>query len=477
METYLITLIPYVILAVEILGIIAAVHAVSTARTSQGAIAWTVALVTFPWVTLILYAIFGRNRFNGYVNLRHAQSGATVHFLDRLRQEAEEKDVLPASMTAGQQTLVNLAQLPITRHNRCRLLVDGHTTFEQIFASMETAVRFVLVQFYIVHDDGLGRELKARMVRKAQEGIDVYFLYDEIGSHDLPQSYLSELRNAGVAVSAFHSTRGKANRFQINFRNHRKIVIVDGTVGYVGGHNVGDEYISAHEKFGAWRDTHVEVQGPGVLALQFAFIEDWCWATGAIPELDWTLQKAVEGGDEVLVIPSGPADRLETCGLMFLHAIHTARERIWIATPYFVPDDKILAAMKLAVLRGVDVRIIIPGKPDHRLMHLASFAHYDRLLPLGVRILRYSEGFMHQKVFLVDDECAAVGTANLDNRSFRLNFEVTLVNYHEPFVKEVEAMLLADMARSRAVKLEDYTGRSIFFKFAVKAVSLLEPIL
>jgi len=477
METYLIPLIPFVILAVEILGIIAAVHAVAKARTSQGAIAWAIALVTFPWITLILYAIFGRNKFNGYVTMRHAQSGATAHILEALRQEGAEKDVFPVSMTANQQTLVNLAQLPVTRHNRCRLLVDGKATFEQIFASMDAAARFVLVQFYIVRDDGLGRELKARMVRKAREGIDVYFLYDEIGSHDLPQSYLSELRNAGVAVSAFHSTRGKANRFQINFRNHRKIVIVDGTVGYVGGHNVGDEYISAHEKFGAWRDTHVEVRGPGVLALQFAFIEDWCWATGAIPELEWTLQKVVEGGDEVLVIPSGPADRLETCGLMFLHAIHTARERIWIATPYFVPDDKILAAMKLAVLRGVDVRIIIPGKPDHRLMHLASFVHYDRLLPLGVRILRYSEGFMHQKVFLVDDECAAVGTANLDNRSFRLNFEVTLVNYHEPFVREVEAMLLADMARSRAVKLEDYTGRSIFFKFAVKAVSLLEPVL
>ncbi len=477
METYLITMIPYVILAVEILGIVAAVHAVATVRTSQGAIAWAVALVTFPWITLILYAIFGRNRFNGYVTLRHAQSGATAHLLERLRQEGAEKDVFPASMTAGQHTLVNLAQLPVTRHNRCRLLVDGYTTFEQIFASMDMAARFVLVQFYIVRDDGLGRELKARMVRKALEGIAVYFLYDEIGSHDLPQSYLNELRSAGVAVSAFHSTRGKANRFQINFRNHRKIVIVDGIVGYVGGHNVGDEYISAHDKFGDWRDTHVEVKGPGVLALQFAFIEDWCWATGAIPELEWTLQRTAQEGDEVLVIPSGPADRLETCGLMFLHAIHTAKERIWIATPYFLPDDKILAAMTLAVLRGVDVRIILPGKPDHRLMHLASFAYYDRLLPLGVRIFRYSEGFMHQKVFLVDAECAAVGTANLDNRSFRLNFEVTLVNYHEPFVMEVEAMLLADMARSRAVKLEDYTGRSVFFKFAVKAVTLLEPIL
>jgi cardiolipin synthase len=245
----------------------------------------------------------------------------------------------------------------------------------------------------------------------------------------------------------------------------------------VGGHNVGDEYVSSHEKFGIWRDTHVEIEGPATMALQFAFIEDWYWATGTLPDLHWPLKKVAEGEDQVLVIPSGPADALETCGLMFLHAIHSARERVWIATPYFVPDDKLLAAMKLAVLRGVDVRVILPEKPDHRLMHLASFANYERLLPHGIRIFRYTEGFMHQKVFVVDDTCAAVGTANLDNRSFRLNFEVTLIDFHRPFVKQVEAMLAADLACSRPVTLDDYTRRSIFFKFAVKVVGLMEPIL
>lgn len=471
------TLISIVIVTVELVGIAAAVNAIATSRTSQSAIAWTVALVTLPWITLILYAIFGRNKFHGYVTLRHAQSEATAHLLERLQQEASAKDVIHTSFDTNQHAFVSLAQMPITRHNRCRLLVDGQTTFEHIFDCMEKAARFVLVQFYIVHDDPLGRELKKRMIQKVREGVDVYFLYDEIGSFDLPQSYIGELRHAGVAVSAFHSTKGRANRFQINFRNHRKIVIVDGVMGYVGGHNVGDEYVSSHPKFGAWRDTHVEIEGPATTALQFAFVEDWYWATGTHPDLEWPLEKVPDGKDEVLVIPSGPADALETCGLMFLHAIHSARERVWMATPYFVPDDKLLAAMKLAVLRGVDVRIILPEKPDHRLMHLASFANYERLLPVGIRIFRYTEGFMHQKVFLVDSECAGIGTANLDNRSFRLNFEVTLLNYHPSFAKQVEAMLVADMARCRKVKLEDYTRRSAFFRFAVKAVGLLEPIL
>ena len=472
-----ITFISLVIVAVELLGMIAAVHAIATARTPQSAIAWAVALVTLPWITLILYAIFGRNKFNGYVTLRNAKSVATADLLQQLKQETSEKEILSTSLTASQNTLTSLAQLPISRYNRCRLLVDGRATFQRIFDSIEKAADFVLVQFYIVRDDNLGRELKKRMIQKAREGVDVYFLYDEIGSFELPHRYLSELRNAGVIVSAFHSTRGKANRFQINFRNHRKIVVVDGTLGYVGGHNVGDEYISGHERYGDWRDTHVEIRGPGTIALQFSFIEDWHWATGAIPELRWPIETIGEGRDRVLVIPSGPADKLETCGLMFLHAIHTAKERFWIASPYFIPDEKLLAAMKLAVLRGVDVRIILPEKPDHLLAYLASFDNYERLLPLGIRIFRYTRGFMHQKVFLVDGEYAAVGTANLDNRSFRLNFEVTLINYHKPFVQEVEAMLRADMARSRAVELNDYTSRSFLFKVAVKAVSLLEPIL
>ncbi|WP_054029635.1 cardiolipin synthase [Desulfatitalea tepidiphila] len=466
-----------VILVFEIAGLCAAVHAIATARTSQSAIAWAIALVTFPWITLILYAILGRNKFNGYVTLRHAKSGATAHLSDRLFQEASQKDVIPAELTASQETLVRLAQTPVTRYNQCRLLSDGGRAFARIFASIDHAAAFVLVQFYIVRDDRLGRDLKTRLIDKARSGVKVYFLYDEIGSYDLPQNYLIELRRAGVAVSAFHSTRGKANRFQLNFRNHRKIVIVDGVVGYVGGNNVGDEYVSAQGKWGAWRDTHVEVHGPAILALQFAFAEDWCWATGAMPELNWQVQPTDGGNQEVLVLPSGPADQLETCGLMFVRAINDARWRLWMATPYFIPDEKVLAALKLAALRGVDIRIILPERPDHRMMHLASFAYYEKLLPLGIRIYRYTQGFMHQKVFVVDDTYAAIGTANLDNRSFRLNFEVTLINFHPAFVGEVEEMLMADIVHSRMVTMRAFERRSVFFKFAVKAVSLLEPIL
>lgn len=471
------TIIAIVVLLVELLGIIAAVHAVMNARTSQGAIAWGISLVTFPWVALILYAIFGRNKFKGYVSLRNSQNELIQHVIDACQTEAIEKKLIREELSTSEMALTRLANLPITQFNKSWLLVDGKETFRSIFDSIESAKEYILVQFFIIKDDELGRELKARLIQKARKNIRVYFLYDEIGSYKLPETYIREMQGEGIVISAFHTTKGKANHFQLNFRNHRKIVVIDGKTAYVGGHNVGDEYVSKHTKFGPWRDTHVKVEGPVVKMIQYCFIQDWYWATTHIPDLSWELQKAETGCEDTLIVASGPADPLETCSLMFVHAIHMASERIWIASPYFVPDGQVLSALKLAALRGVDVRILIPEKPDHRTVYLASFSYYEDTLPLGIKLYRYTDGFMHQKVFIVDSTCAAVGTANLDNRSFRLNFELTLLNYDSSFIKRVEDMLNEDFSRSRTVELTDYTQRSFFFKLVVRSARLLAPIL
>ena len=471
------TIIAIVFPLVELLGIAAAVHAVMYARTSQGAIAWAISLVTFPWLALALYAIFGRNKFHGYVLLRTAKNSDIHHYIEKIQTEAADRGLVRENLPLSKVALSRLAEMPTTRYNKTRLLIDGRETFRRIFEGIESAQRYILIQFFIVKDDAIGRELQSKLIQKAQEKVKVYFLYDEIGSHKLPQSYLRDMQIAGVTTSAFHSTKGKANRFQLNFRNHRKIVVVDGKTAYIGGHNVGDEYLGQHPKFAPWRDTHVSVEGPAVQAIQFCFVEDWYWATKNIPELTWELNKAADGQEDALVIASGPADRLETCGLMFVQAINAANERIWIASPYFVPDLQTISALKLAALRGVDVRILLPEKPDHRTVHLASFTYYQSTLPLGIKLYRYTAGFMHQKVFLVDSCCAAVGTANLDNRSFRLNFEITLLNYDPAFVKAVDTMLTDDFSRSRPVSVEDYTQRSFFFKLAARSAGLLAPIL
>jgi cardiolipin synthase A/B len=473
----LITVFAIAVLLVEILGIVTAVHAVMNARTSQGATAWAIALVALPFVTLGLYAVFGRNKFQGYVSMRSRRDAVIHHLNDTLQAEAHSKNLTRQRLSKADSALVGLAGMPILGFNQSRLLINGQETFDHLFEDIAAARSYILVQFYIVTDDHLGRRLKNRLIQKAQAGVNIYFLYDEIGSYQLPGRYLQEMQRAGIHVSAFHSTRGKTNHFQLNFRNHRKIVVIDGDTAYVGGHNVGDAYLSRAPRFGQWRDTHVKIKGPVAKAVQFCFIEDWHWATSRIPDLDWQLTPSPGGTEEALVMASGPADTLETCGLMFVQVINMAKERIWIASPYFVPDLQVLSALKLAVLRGVDVRILLPKKPDHRTVHLASFSYYPNTLPVGIKLYRYAAGFLHQKVFLVDQSCAAVGTANLDNRSFRLNFELTLLNYDATFVGAVADMLDEDFNHSRLVKLEDYTDRPFIFKLAVRSARLLAPIL
>ena len=470
-------IIAIVVPLVELLGILTAVHAVMNARTSQGAIAWAISLVTFPWLALVLYAIFGRNKFNGYVLLRSSKDQDIHHFIEKIEAEAAAKKLIREELSDSERALTRLADMPVTRYNKSRLLIDGHETFPCIFEGIESAKQYILVQFFIVKDSAVGRELQSKLIQKARENVKVYFLYDEIGSHKLPQSYMRDMQIAGIVTSAFHTTKGKTNRFQLNFRNHRKIVVVDGKVAYVGGHNVGDEYLGKHPKFGAWRDTHLKIEGPAVQGIQFCFVEDWYWATKGIPELNWEPCRTVDGRENALVVASGPADRLETCGLMFVQAINEARERVWIASPYFVPDMQILSALKLAALRGVDVRILLPEKADHRTVYLASFSYYKNTLPLGIKIYRYTAGFMHQKVFLIDSRCAAVGTANLDNRSFRLNFEITILNYESLFIRAVETMLSNDFARSQPAAMDDYIRRPFLFRLAVRSASLLAPIL
>lgn len=460
------------VLLVEILGVLAAVHAVMNVRTSQGAAAWAIALVTLPFITLGLYAVFGRNKFQGYVSMRNRQDAAIHHLNDTLQVEAENKNLTRKPVSKANAALVTLADMPILGFNQSQLLINGQETFDHLFQDMAAARSYILMQFYIVTDDHLGRRLKDSLIQKAQDGISIFFLYDEIGSYQLPGSFLREMQQAGINVTAFHSTRGKTNHFQINFRNHRKIVVIDGDIAYVGGHNVGDVYLSQQ-----WRDTHVKIKGPIAKAIQFCFVEDWHWATSRVPDLNWKLTPFPGGSEEALVVASGPADTLETCGLMFVQVINMAEERIWIASPYFVPDLQVLSALKLAVLRGVDVRILLPEKPDHLIVHLASFSYYPNILPVGISLYRYTAGFLHQKVFLVDHECAAVGTANLDNRSFRLNFELTLLNYDPGFVGAVADMLEKDFNHSRPVKLEDYTERSFIFRLAVRSARLLAPIL
>jgi len=458
-------------------GLLSSLDALMSSRTAQGSIAWIVSLNTFPYVAVPAYWVFGRGRFQGYVISRQ-ETDHELFSKHQLKASGVEEYILYTERERGSlQAVERLAKMPFLRGNQAELLIDGQATFDSIFAGIAAAKDYVLVQFYIVRDDTLGRQLQQLLIDKARQGVAVYFLYDEIGSYRLPHRYIAALTAAGVLVRPFHSTKGPGNRFQLNFRNHRKIVISDGQYGWLGGLNVGDEYLGADPRFGAWRDTHLKITGPAVLALQLSFVEDWYWSSETIPTLSWQALAAEQGDKPILILPSGPADRFETASLLIQHALHSAKHRIWIASPYFVPDEGTLAALKLAALRGVDVRILIPEKTDNLLVTQAAYAFIRPLLDAGVRIYRYQHGFLHAKSFLVDEQLSAVGTVNLDNRSFRLNFEITALILDTEFTGQLEQQFLLDFSHSRQMSWSETTTRHWWQRAVSRAAHLMAPVL
>lgn len=296
-------------------------------------------LITLPIVSIPLYVVFDRNRFQGYIIARRNKNEDFAELTSSLKERHlrgnwnfPERDLTPY------KALTELARMPFIGGNSAELLINGRITFEVIFEGIRNAREYILVQFFIVNEDELGRELQSLLIQKAREGVRIYFLYDPVGSIRLSASYIREMAIEEIEVRPFQGTAEKRSRFQINLRNHRKIVLIDGHTAYVGGHNVGDDYLGKHPKLTPWRDTHVKVTGPSVLEVQMSLVEDWYWATHSIPQLSWEPGFSKNGSVRTLVVPSGPADDLETCSLMFTHLINSARNRIWIVSPYFVPD-------------------------------------------------------------------------------------------------------------------------------------------
>jgi cardiolipin synthase len=466
-----------IVAAFYIAGIIFAIEAAMKVRTPQGAIAWSVSLVSFPFVAVPAYLVLGRSKFEGMAEAFEERRDEFESILKDIQQQLDPWELPPGEGPSWHAAMTRLSGLQLTRGNGVELLVNGDATFDSILDGITRAEQYILFQFYMIHDDGLGRRVKQALIERAQAGVRVYVLYDEIGSKGLPMQYVNDLRAAGVEVSSFKPTQGARNRFQLNFRNHRKMVVVDGKAAWVGGHNVGDEYLGLDPEFSPWRDTHVRLEGPVVQQLQMAILGDWYWATRGTPEVNWTPQPAIESDVTAMIFPFGPVGEFESASLFFTAALNNARQRIWLSAPYFVPDSSVMKALQLAALRGVDVRIITTGKGDSLPVYLAAFHYIEKLRGLGIKFYAYKPGFLHEKVMLVDNELSTVGTPNFDNRSFRLNFEVTAVIVDDRFASEMEAMFEADFAHAETIDADSLSEKPLWWRIGVQLSRLAAPVL
>ena len=451
-----------------------AVNEILRSRTSQGSIAWLLSLALLPFPTTLFYLVFGLKLFDDYAE-------GQTHSARVLRRVRNSKlPVLDEHSSDEWPVLTNVSQIPFLKGNDAELLIDGDATFRSIFEGIRRAEKFVLLQFYIIHDDRIGKEFADLLIERAKAGVKIFLLYDDVGCFWLPRRYKMRLRKAGVNALSFNHRHRFLRLFgptRLNYRNHRKVMVVDAKEAWIGGLNVGDEYMGRSKRFGRWRDTHVFFQGPAVLSAMVSFREDWEWATGHGLELPPGPPLEVKGKESVLVMPTGPADEVEAAAIAFSDAISRAEKRLWIVSPYFVPDIDMQIALFAAAMRGVDVRILIPKVPDHWLVWLASIAHSYRMISHNVHVHRYSKGFLHQKVILVDDKIAGVGTVNFDNRSFRINFEITLWFTGAKMIKAVEAMLVTDFADGKEVTLGQRRKMPLGMRFLSQAARLFSPIL
>lgn len=461
----------------HVLGALASVHALFHVRTPQGTTAWVLGLILLPWITLPAYLVLGRGSFTSYQNTLH-RAHLLFHEEDQRLKGALAEQVAralePHQATAEKDAaLERVMDAPFTRGNALTLLIDGQQIMDALLEAISQATHSVHFQFFIMHDDGSGERFVKALCEAATRGVQVRVLLDAFGSIRSRATLKRKLRACGVQIVGF-GTRPGWGRTYANFRNHRKLVIIDSRRAYLGGLNIGDEYLGENPRLSPWRDTHVAIEGPALVALQATFIQDWFWATKE--RLELVTEQEEVGDAEVLALPTGPLREHASCEMMFAQMIHRAKHRLWWATPYFIPSDGLRLALELAIKRGVDVRILLPDRVDHWLSSLSALVHLHELRDSGIRFMRYSDAFLHQKVILVDDHMAMVGSANLDRRSIFLHFELGVAVRGAAQIAAIEAMLTADLEKSHEVN-DEYSAKPMITRIAARLAHLADPAL
>ncbi len=445
-------------------------------------LAWIWAMILFPYGGPLFYLCFGSERMNRrrFRNRVKDRLRSPTHLeprtrLERLRAETPDPDRELTEM------LSTINAQPITTAETARVLIDGAAFYDALEEAIAAARKTIHIELFIWRSDPAGDRFRRLLVEAARRGVKVRLLLDEMGCSHLYRSYFRELTEAGGSFSWFGNVHPLRNRWTFGLRNHRKLQIIDGETAFVGGMNMGCEYLGQKEELGPWHDIQVRVTGPVVTTLENTFADDWYFATDEkihpLPPAAPTGPASTGEAIPVQVIEDGPDNRQDPLSLSVLALINQARHRLWLTTAYFVPLHSHLSALKLAAARGVDVRMLISAKSEHFYLVEVSRSYYEELLRYGIRIFEFYEGINHGKVMAIDDRWASIGSANFDNRSMHLNFELNLAFHSPRMVEEIAGVLAGYYQASREIHFHSFVRRPFWNKLKESAFRPLGPVL
>ncbi|CAK1251323.1 Phosphatidylserine/phosphatidylglycerophosphate/cardiolipin synthase (Cls) [Fructobacillus tropaeoli] len=459
--------------------------------------AWILVLILIPVLGFIIYSFAGRKLSQRRLFAYQGQDTSAMNEkIADLIQEADvrgKREGLVTRVNETQASLVqarslvtlfqNINQTSLATKNQVKVFTSGVDFFGRLKEDLKQAQESINLEFYTFYSDQLGHEIRDILVERAQAGVEVHVIYDALGSFGTTKRFFAPLRDAGGHATPFLKRRLTLVDFQLNFRDHRKIVVIDGQIGYVGGFNIGDQYLGRDKKFGHWRDTHLRMTGSGVYSLQAHFLLDWNASEPKRPMAVTSdryfppLQLALQGKSNLQIVTSGPETDDEQIKMGYIRLIQLAKKRCWIQTPYLIPDDSTFDALRIAANSGVDVRIMVPCMPDHAFVYRATQYYAAQLAKYGIKIYYYQNGFLHAKTMVVDDHLASVGSANLDFRSFKLNFEVNAFLYDSDLAHYLAHVFKQDLTVSSEQTVTSFAQQGRWLVFKQYVARLLAPIL
>ncbi len=448
-------------------------------RQPVASTAWILAIILLPIIGGVLFLFFGVNRVE---RRKKGKAEATRTTADNIADLHLPECEVTRQFTEAQTRLARLAAATSgtnpTPDNQIELLIDTNVAVRRMEEAIIAARESIHLEFYIWKPDKVGLRIRDLLIERAQAGVRVRFLYDSIGSMHLRRSFLNPMREAGIEVAPFLPGQTLRERWSLNLRSHRKIIVVDGRIGFTGGMNIGDEYLGRNRHLGYWRDTHMRMIGPAVQQLQQVFVEDWFYATGTdLTHSEFFPQPPEQGHLTAQVVSGGPVGDTHPFHTLMFAAICEARERITLATSFFVPTEALVMALETAAVRGVEVRLLVPRKSEHPWTVYAGRSNYDSLLQCGAKIYEYRRGILHSKTLTIDGNWSLVGSPNFDARSLILNFEVGVVIYDESFAQELEAHFLADIEHATAIRMTEWSRRPLRRVLIENFCRLFSPVM